>query len=85
MTRTTVNIDATILAELKELQKVEKKSLGRLISDLLAGAISRRDERGPPPPFEWAASPGELVVDPLDKEAIYAILDREELREEVDG
>ena len=38
MPRTTLNIDEPILQELKRLQKEEKKSLGGLVSDLLAWA-----------------------------------------------
>ena len=37
--RTTVDIDDPVLKDLKKLQKREGKSLGRLISDLLAQAI----------------------------------------------
>ena len=81
MARTTVNIDAPILAELKRLQQREGKTLGRLISDLLAAAIVRHEAKGPPAPFAWAVSPGRLLTDPLDKETIYAILDRERAAE----
>jgi hypothetical protein len=72
-----VNIDAPILNELKRLQKKHSKSLGRLISELLADAIPRLERAEAPPPFSWATSEGRLLVDPLDKEAVYAILDRE--------
>lgn len=36
--RTTIDIDAPILGELKALQAREGKSMGRLVSDLLARA-----------------------------------------------
>jgi predicted nucleic acid-binding protein len=39
MPRTTVDIDAPVLRDLKRLQKQEGKSLGRLVSDLLAQAL----------------------------------------------
>lgn len=77
MPRTTVNIDAPILNDLKRLQKKLSKSLGRLVSDLLADAIRRFERAEAPPPFTWATSEGRLLVDPLDKETVYAILDRE--------
>ena len=40
--RTTVDIDDPILNDLKKLRKAERKSLGRLISDLLAQALQER-------------------------------------------
>lgn len=79
--RTTVDIDAPILRDLKKLQKKEGKSLGRLVSELLAEAIGRR--RGPakePPPFQWNTTSGRLLVDLADKEAVYEILDAEVAR-----
>ena len=39
MPRTTIDIDAPILRDLKRRQKQEGKSLGRLVSDLLAQAL----------------------------------------------
>jgi hypothetical protein len=40
--RTTVDIDDPILKDLKKIQKREDRSLGRLISDLLAQALAER-------------------------------------------
>ena len=40
--RTTLDIDDPILKDLKKIQQKEGKSLGRLISDLLARAIRER-------------------------------------------
>jgi hypothetical protein len=60
--RTTVNIDDPILKELRRLQKKGKKSLGRLMSDLLAQAL--RDNRGQRKMFEppaWVARPWALA------------------------
>ncbi|KAB2867691.1 MAG: antitoxin, partial [Burkholderiaceae bacterium] len=37
--RTTIDIDDPILKDLKRLQRREGKSLGRLVSDLLAQAL----------------------------------------------
>lgn len=74
--RTTVDIDAPILADLKRLQKQEGKSLGRLVSDLLADALGRRrSARRKPPPFRWHTTAGRLLVDLEDKDSIYRILD----------
>ena len=56
--RTTIDIDAPILRELKRLQKREGKALGRLVSELVALALTKR--KAPPeerPPFRWIARP----------------------------
>jgi hypothetical protein len=75
--RTTLDLDAPILEDLKRLQKREKKSLGRLASDLLADALGRQGGRKPPPrPFAWKARPMGAKIDLADKDAVQAILDR---------
>jgi len=76
MARTTIDIDTPILRDLKRLQKREGKSLGRLVSDLLAEALARlRTESGQEPEFTWRSRPMNALVDIRDKEAVYAILD----------
>jgi hypothetical protein len=75
-----VNIDAPILRDLKKLQKAEGKSLGRLISELLAQALAQtRSAQGRPSSFKWISRPMHAKVDLTDKEALNAVLD-EELR-----
>jgi hypothetical protein len=74
--RTTIDIDAPILQDLKRLQKREGKTLGRLVSELLAEALGRR--RGPArraTADTWHTTPGRLLVDLADKDAVYEILD----------
>ena len=76
--RTTVDIDTPILTELKRLRRLEKTTLGRLVSELLADALARRHEEvGESPPFEWHTQAMAAKVDVDDKEALYAALDRE--------
>jgi mRNA-degrading endonuclease RelE of RelBE toxin-antitoxin system len=78
--RTTVNIDDPILKELKELQKKRGKSLGRLMSDLLAQALR---ERGKPrevlKPTGWISRRMDARLDLDDKEALYTALERQAL------
>ncbi len=77
MPRTTVDIDAPILRDIKKLQKHEGKSLGRVISDLLAEALGRRRaDRPEPAPFRWISQPLGLRVDLRDKEAVWQALDQ---------
>ena len=79
MPRTTLNLDAPILRDLKRLQKRERKPLGRLVSDLLAQALRRAQSDEPPgPAFRWHSQPLGSRVDLGDKEAIRALLDGEE-------
>ncbi|MFQ6046463.1 MAG: hypothetical protein ACE5PT_08910 [Gemmatimonadales bacterium] len=76
MARTTVNIDTPLLRELKRLQKREGKSLGRLISDLLADALARYRPGVPTErDFRWCAQRMNPLIDISDKEAVYAALD----------
>jgi hypothetical protein len=78
MPRTTLDIDAPILDELKRLAAREHKSLGRLVSDLVASALPRHGDE-PAALLEWRASAGRVVVDLLDKDAVYALLDAEKV------
>jgi hypothetical protein len=79
MPRTTLDIDAPILRDLKRLQKREGKSLGRLVSDLLAQALSHHQVGRPaPPPFQWISRRMGARVDLADKEAVRGLLDRDE-------
>ena len=78
MARTTVDIDGPVLRELKALQKKEKVSLGRIISRLLAEALSRRRAPRAAHKLKWVSRPMGELVDLTDKEAVYAALDREE-------
>ncbi len=75
MARTTLNIDTPILRDLKRIQRRENKSLGRIVSDLLAEAMARRGKVPDPPPFEWIAEEMRPLVDIADKESLYAALD----------
>jgi hypothetical protein len=74
--RTTVDIEAPVMKELRELQKREGGTLGGLVSRLLAEALARRPRRKAKPALEWTARPMGARVDLADKEAVYAILDR---------
>jgi hypothetical protein len=72
--RTTLDIDAPILKDLKRLQKREGKSLGRLVSDLLAVALaSTNPDR--PRAFMWHTQAMRARVDLADKQAILDAMD----------
>ncbi|MEO5861577.1 MAG: hypothetical protein ABIW48_03205 [Burkholderiales bacterium] len=74
--RTTIDIDDPILKEIKRLQRREGKSLGRLVSDLLAQSLA--DSRRAPksaPQFPWIAKPMGARVDLGDKDALLDAMD----------
>ena len=81
--RTTISIDDPIMRDLRQLQKREKKTLGKLISELLAEAISlcAKPGRVSEKPFVWISQPMGFKIDLRDKDALYALLDREDLAE----
>lgn len=73
--RTTIDIDAPILGELKALQAREGKSMGRLVSELLARALRQEAADDDTPVREWISKPMKARVDLLDKEALHRALD----------
>ncbi|MDQ3679750.1 MAG: antitoxin [Actinomycetota bacterium] len=75
MPRTTIDIDASVLRELKRRQQTEKKSLGRLASELLAKALADGKRGEEPAPLRWTSKRLGLKVDLEDKDALWSILD----------
>jgi len=76
--RTTIDIDDPVLKDLKKLQQKEGKSLGRLISDLLAQAIGERQSaKAPARPTQWISKAMAARVDLADSEAVYAAMEKE--------
>lgn len=74
--RTTIDIDDPILRDLKRLQQREGKSLGRLVSDLLAQSLANRRKAEPEPPaFQWISRPMGARLDLLDKHALLDAMD----------
>ena len=74
--RTTLDIDAPILRELKRLQAKEGKTLGRLVSELLARALKEDATRAAVPPPSWTAKPMGARIDLSDRDAVYRALER---------
>ncbi len=83
--RTTVDIDDLILKEVRSLGREEGKSLGRVISDLLAdGLRAHRDSRKEPQVLHWIARPMAARLDVMDKDAVYSALESEPLTRKTD-
>lgn len=75
--RTTIDIDDPILREVKALHEKEGRSMGAVVSELLAEALARRHSSRARPPFRWTSRDMKSLLDLSDKEAVYAALDAE--------
>lgn len=75
MTRTTIDIDAVVLRQLNERKRREQKTLGQLVSELLASALREEEEASTPRPLEWVSRPMHARVDLEDKEALRRALE----------
>ncbi len=75
MPRTTIDIDPTVLRELKRRGQREGKSLGRVVSEILTTALSTTEPE-PATPFRWTARPMGARVDLEDKEAVRRALEK---------
>ena len=76
--RMTIDIDDPILHDLNRLKAQEGKSLGRLVSDLLAQALNARTAaRATSSLPAWIAKPMRPRVDLTDKEAVQCLLEKE--------
>jgi len=75
--RTTIDIDDPILKEVKRLQQREGKSLGRLVSDLLAQSLAATKGRAASevPAFRWVSKPMQARIDLGDKHAVLDAMD----------
>lgn len=78
--RTTIDLDPVILRELKQRGAEEGKTLGQLVSELLTPAL--KEAEPPSPPFVWRTTRLNMRIDLEDKDALYAILDGDQLDDE---
>jgi hypothetical protein len=74
MPRTTLDLDGSVLSELRRRGQREGKSMGQVASELLAKSMARGPDE-PTEPLLWrSARLGEPHVDLEDKEAVSAVL-----------
>jgi len=74
--RTTIDIDDPILRDLKRLQEREGKSLGRIVSDLLAQSLAvQRPAEPEKAKLRWITAPMGARVNLADKDAVQDALD----------
>jgi hypothetical protein len=74
MTRTTIDIDSAVLRRLKERRRREGKTLGALVSELLASALHDMDAEAPRE-LHWTSRPMAVRIDLDDKEAVRRALE----------
>lgn len=78
MTRTTIDLDSSVLAELKSRQVHESRSLGAIASELLARALAETASPAATlPPLDWPAKDMGARVDIADRDAVQDVLDRD--------
>lgn len=72
--RTTIDLDDDVLRALKQRQREERKTLGQLVSELLAQALAAKSP--PAVDISWTTADLRPRVDFEDKDAVWAVLDR---------
>lgn len=75
MARTTLDLDPSVLEQLRRRAQTECKSMGQLASERLAVAL-REGELDEPAPLSWPTRHmGKPRVDLQDKDALWRLLD----------
>jgi hypothetical protein len=80
MPRTTIDLDAPVLEELKRVQEEEGRSLGAVASSLLADALAARKKPTVARRLRWKSRSMGIGVAIEDKEALWSILDESSQR-----
>ncbi len=76
--RTTLDIDPLVIQQLKERQRREGGTLGRLASELLARALTDQEPRPGAAAFRWTARDLGSRIDLDDKDAVARALSDED-------
>lgn len=77
MTRTTLDLDASVLMQLRRRARAERKSMGQLASERLAASLGSEREVEPPPFSLPVWHMGKPSVDLDDKDALWRALEGE--------
>ncbi|MFZ4394210.1 MAG: hypothetical protein ACOYOU_01130 [Kiritimatiellia bacterium] len=74
--RTTLDIDAPVLADLKRLGQARHIPMGRLVSEMLGRTLRETTRhQSAPAKLVWIAKPMTAKVDLADREALYEAMD----------
>lgn len=76
--RTTLDLDKSVLEELKQVQRQEGGSLGKIASSLLAEVLRQKlsARAAKQPAFHWKTSAMSARIDLNDKDTLYQVLDQ---------
>ena len=77
MARTTIDIDDRNLQEIRAIQKMEGRSMGKIGSQLLAEALIKQKTFAKQPRFNWISRPMRSLVDLTDKVEVYRLWDKD--------
>jgi hypothetical protein len=76
MTRTTLDLDASVLEQLRRCAASERKSMGQVASERLALGLEGDGPKEEPLPLRWPSMRmGKPKVDLEDKDALWEALD----------
>lgn len=75
--RTTLDLDSSVLQQLKERQHRQGTTLGQLASELLAKALADTSDPSETASLQWSAQPMRARVDLEDREAAQRLLDED--------
>ncbi len=77
MARTTIDLDQSVIRDLRERAKHENKSMGQVASEILRQGLT--DEPTDRPAFRWKTHKmGLPLIDLEDKDELYRVLDEDE-------
>jgi hypothetical protein len=77
MARTTIDLDASVLEQLRRRAALERKSMGQVASERLA--IALRETVDEPTPLRWPSKRmGRPKVDLQDKDAVWKALEEQD-------
>ncbi|HEX5039882.1 MAG TPA: antitoxin [Candidatus Limnocylindria bacterium] len=75
MPRTTIDLEAGVLRELKRRRRETGRSIGQIASELLTGALQHASDQPSAQPMRWRSAPMSAKVDLEGKEALRRALD----------
>jgi len=73
--RTTLDLDSSVLSQLRDRQRQDNKTLGQVASELLAKALADTATSRDPVPLAWTAHSMRARVDLEDCDAVQRLLD----------
>ena len=83
MSRTTLDIDGTVLEQLRTRAAAEGKSMGQVASEMLAPGLARGGSGREARPLRWISRDmGKPRIDLEDREGLWQLLDREQLEKD---